>query len=135
MLVVKTIVKPSELEGLGLFAAEEITKGTPVWVYNPKFDISFEPGEVAEMPVSNRDLVERYAYLSTESGKYVYSIDDSRFMNHSATRNNLDIVAFPGEPETRGVANRDIEAGEEILINYRSFDAGDAVSQEEYLDY
>lgn len=86
------------------------------------------------MPALQRDLIERYAYLSTANGKYVYCIDDARFMNHSSVKNNLDIVPFPGEPETRGVANRDIQQGEEILINYREFDAHDEKSEEVYLE-
>jgi hypothetical protein len=43
-------------------------------------------------------------------------------------------VQFPGEPETSGVANRDIEIGEEILVNYRLIDTHDASSAEEYLN-
>jgi len=134
MLIVKTSVRLGSIEGLGLFAEEKIPKGATVWQYNPRFDISFDPQEVGKMPPLQKELIKRYAYLSTESGKYIYCIDDARFMNHSSSKNNLDVVPFPGEPETRGVANRDIKTGEEILINYRTFDAGDAESKESYLN-
>lgn len=134
MLVVKTIMKQSSIEGFGLFAAEKIPKGTSVWKYDPRFDLSFDPKEVEMWDQLQKDLIVRYAYLSTDSGKYIYCTDDARFMNHSSTKNNLDVVPFDGEPETRGVANRDIEAGEEILINYRTFDAADATSTNPYLN-
>ena len=55
-------------------------------------------------------------------------------MNHSSTKDNLDVIPFEGEPETRAVANRDIEAGEELLINYKTFDAADAASNDPYLN-
>ncbi|OGK58877.1 hypothetical protein A3I56_04460 [Candidatus Roizmanbacteria bacterium RIFCSPLOWO2_02_FULL_43_10] len=74
-----------------------------------------------------------YAYLSTKLGKYVFPLDDSRFTNHSSTRNNVDSVQLPGESELVGIANSDIERGEEILVNYRDFDVRDKNSQEEYL--
>lgn len=43
MLNVKASVKPSPINGLGLFADEDIKKGTITWKYNPRFDISFDP--------------------------------------------------------------------------------------------
>jgi SET domain-containing protein len=134
MLTVKTIVRTSEIEGLGLFAAEKIPKGTAVWVYDPRFDISFEPEEVKKFDQLKQTLINRYAYFSPESKKYIYCIDDSRFMNHSAKNPNLDIVHIPGEIETRAIANRDIELGEEITVNYREIDIVDAQSSEEYLN-
>lgn len=132
MLTVRAGVKPSEIQGVGLFADEKILKGTVIWKFDPRFDILFDPEEVKRMPEVQRDLIHYYAHLSSVTGKYVYSIDDSRFTNHSI-HGNMDDVAFAGEPETRAVANRDIEAGEELLDDYRSFDAHDATSDEEYL--
>ena len=61
------------------------------------------------MPKEHQGLIDRYAYLSDTTGKYVYSIDDSRFTNHSSVNNNIDVVMMDGEPEIVGVANRDIE--------------------------
>jgi len=134
MLTVKASAKPSKIEGIGLFADERIPKGTVMWRFNSRFDILFDPEEVRQMPPEHRELIDRYAYLSTTTGKYVYSIDDSRFMNHSSVKNNIDIVPAPGEPETLGVANCDIEKGEEMLENYRAFDVHDENSSEEYLN-
>jgi hypothetical protein len=134
MLTVKASAKPSKIEGIGLFADEKILKGTTTWKFNSRFDILFDPEEVKLMPLEHRELIERYSYLSMTTGKYVYSVDDSRFTNHSSVKNNIDVVPFPGEPETRGVANRDIEKGEEILVNYRAFDVHDENGKEEYLN-
>lgn len=49
-------------------------------------------------------------------------------------KNNIDVVLIPGEIESVGMANRDIEAGEEILVNYRMFDSHDQKSEERYLN-
>jgi len=133
MLTVKASAKPSSINGIGLFADEKIPKGTVMWKYDPRFDISYSPEEVENFPAMQQDQIDRYAYLSKTSGKYIYSMDDSRFTNHSSQNPNEDVVQFPNEPETCGVANRDIEIGEEILVNYRLFDAKDETSEETYL--
>ncbi|OGZ53386.1 MAG: hypothetical protein A3B25_02080 [Candidatus Ryanbacteria bacterium RIFCSPLOWO2_01_FULL_48_26] len=133
MLTVKASAKPSLVHGIGLFADERIPKGTVTWRFNPRFDLLFDPKEVEAMPEAHRSLIDRYAYLSMTTGKYVYSIDDSRFTNHSLKADNIDVVEFPGESETCGVANRDINQREEILVNYRLFDVRDATSDESYL--
>lgn len=134
MLAVKASVRPSKIEGIGLFADEKIPKGTVTWRFNPRFDILFNPEEVKQMSPEHRELIDRYAYLSTTTGKYVYSIDDSRFTNHSSMKNNIDVVPSPSEPEMLGVANRDIEKDEEMLVNYRAFDSHDENSKDEYLN-
>lgn len=133
MLLVSASAKQSSIDGLGLFADEKIPKGTIVWRFNSRFDILFTIEEVEQLPSLQNELVKEYAYLSKVLGKYVYSIDDSRFTNHSIEKGNLDVVMFPNEIETCGVANRDIDIGEEILINYREFDVNDEKSDEEYL--
>ena len=134
MLIVKTSAKPSTIQGVGLFAEEKIPKGTVIWKFNPIFDILFDPEEILNMSDTEKELLNRYSYLSIATGKYVYSIDNSRFTNHSSTMNNVDVCFVPGEQEALEIANRDIEEGEEILVNYRTFDAGDETSTEEYLN-
>lgn len=134
MLIVKTSAKPSTIQGVGLFAEEKIPKGTVIWKFNPVFDILFAPEEILNMSDTEKELLNRYSYLSIATGKYVYSIDNSRFTNHSSTMNNVDVCFVPGEQEALEIANRDIEEGEEILVNYRTFDAGDETSTEEYLN-
>ena len=104
MLTVKASAKPSKIQGIGLFADEKILQGTTTWKFNPPFDILFDPEEVKQMSPEQRELIDKYASLSSITGKYVYSIDDSRFTNHSLVNNNIDAVAFPGEPEKRGIA-------------------------------
>jgi len=77
MLTVRASARLSDIDGIGLFADEKIPKGTVTWRFNPRFDIFFDPEEVQKMPIEHCKLIERYAYLSTTTGKYVYCIDDS----------------------------------------------------------
>jgi len=133
MLTVKCKVQPSKIHGLGLFAVEKIPKGTIIWKFDSRFDILFDPKEVEKMSQQQRDFIMMYAPLSTTSKKYVFSIDDSRFMNHSSINQNMDVIDVEGEPEKVAVANRDIEEDEELLTDYRQFDVVDQHDEAEYL--
>ena len=132
MLKVKASAKPSKIHGMGLFADERIPKGTTTWKFDPAFDVVYDPAEVEKMPEQKKESIDFYAYLSNKTGKYIYSPDDSRFTNHSKN-NNIDNVEMAGEVELCGVANRDIEIGEELLVNYQKLDKYSSTSKEGYL--
>ncbi|MGE0500754.1 MAG: SET domain-containing protein [Rhizobiaceae bacterium] len=119
MLLVRSYVAPSAIEGIGVFAAEPIAKGAPIWRLNPDFDrlIATEKYEIAEPFL--KDFLDRYAYPSPDKpGFLVYEVDNGRFMNHSETP-NTDFTQFGG-----AFALRDIGAGEEITCNYADFHEG-----------
>jgi SET domain-containing protein len=122
MLVVKTILAPSPIEGLGLFAAQYIPKGTIVWRFVPGVDALFDTEQLEKLPEVTRDICRRYAYYDHPSKKYVLCGDDARFENHSGDPNTAGI--YPeGCPFGMDIATRDIQEGEEITCDYRSFDA------------
>jgi SET domain-containing protein len=134
MLVVKTKIGQSKVEGIGLFADQFIPKGTVTWKFDPRFDIYFDPKEVERMSELQKNLIIHFAYLSKKSGKYVYSIDNTKFTNHSTSPNIAeDDKLSEGDAEICTVAIRDIQIGEEMTIDYRAIDAVDETSNEEYL--
>jgi SET domain-containing protein len=125
MMLVKTIVKPSTIEGLGLFADQDIPQGTPVWQFTPGFDALIEPQSLAQLPQIARDQFMKYAYLSKKSGKHVLCFDDARFFNHDANPNiSCAHSAYAVAEEDICLANRKITRGQELTCNYREFDAG-----------
>ena len=116
MLLIDTYVAPSAIEGLGLFAATDIKRGTPVWKFDQKFDLLFERAEIAGFPEAQRRLMERYSYpVAAGSSVMIYETDNGRFINHSEDP-NTDCT----DPAIV-TARRDIAAGEEITNNYAEF--------------
>jgi SET domain-containing protein len=116
MLLIKTKIGQSKVEGIGLFAAQDIKKGTKVWAFEPKLDIVLSKEEISKLSKAAQEQFYRYAYLDKVRGKYLLCGDDGRFFNHSSNP-NCDETA----ENDYTFAKRDIKAGEELTINYFEF--------------
>jgi uncharacterized protein len=118
MMLVQTVLSSSDIEGIGIFAAEPIQAGAVIWTADSKFDVHFTKDEMDQLPAHMRHFVIRYSYPHmTMPGIWVLESDNGRFMNHSETPN----TDFTGLEE--GFAIRDIAVGEEITCNYYEFDS------------
>ena len=117
MLLVKTRIDRSRIHGFGLFAAEPILQGTPVWRFTPWFDLEMSPPCLEMLTGEQRASLLHYGYIDPRLGSFILCCDDARFVNHSDTPNT-----FPHFTEDRhgvDIAVRDIEKGEEITTDYR----------------
>ncbi len=117
MMIVPTYVGPSDIEGVGIFAAAPIKSGTAIWTLAEKFDLLVKENDLPTLTELQRDFIERYGYPHmTRPGLIVLEYDNGRFMNHSDQPNtdfrNPDVAW----------AVRDIAAGEELTCNYAEFD-------------
>ena len=118
-MTVPTFVGPSQIEGVGVFAAEPIAAGSTVWQLSEELDLLLDQAALARLPAVQRDFIARYGYPHmTRVGLTVLEFDNGRFMNHHP-QPNTDFTS----PEL-GWAIRDIAAGEEITCNYEEFDPG-----------
>ena len=119
MFLVPTFLAESAIHGIGVYTPHPIAEGTLLWEFNPATDWKIKPEELEQFPEPYQSRFRMYCYLSPE-GIYVFCGDNAKFMNHSLTPNCDD-------PEGRyTIANRDIEAGEELTSNYLTFDAESA---------
>jgi hypothetical protein len=117
MMLVETFVGPSAIEGVGIFAGGWIRAGTPIWTFDPRFDLEVSKAELIAKPSCVRNLMVRYAYPYHENHEVlIYESDNGRFMNHSFTP-NTDF-----KPQVEAYALCDIAPGEEITCDYREFD-------------
>lgn len=121
MLMVKTRLGVSPIAGIGLFADEDIPAGTITWRFIPDFDQLFSESQIESLPEPARTQMRTYAYKHEATGKYVYCLDNARFMNHADDPNTKG-VHDAGEIEGYDVATRDIAWGEELTCDYFTFD-------------
>ncbi|HEY0626901.1 MAG TPA: SET domain-containing protein [Allosphingosinicella sp.] len=117
MMLIPTYVAPSKIEGVGVFAAEDVSEGAQIWELAPSLDRLIHKDEVAGLPPPLQDFVERYSYpYPHDPDQLIVEIDNGRFMNHSEHPN----TRFD-DPDA-GFTRRAIKAGEELTCNYAEFD-------------
>lgn len=113
MLKVKTLVRDSSINGKGLFADEDIPKGTITWEFFRGFDILLD--EIKWREVDSRYL-KKYSFRDKQTGKWIVTLDNDKYTNHSDDPNTGPL------PDGRMIALRDIKQGEEITSNYYDID-------------
>jgi uncharacterized protein len=119
MLLVKTVVRPSQIAGVGLFAAEPIADGMMIVRWEDCFVSYFTGEEVKALPPNAYAFIQKYGWRIPD-GRWCVSVDNSRFLNHSFTPNVS--VATTRECAFVSRALRDIAVGEELTEDYRQFD-------------
>jgi SET domain-containing protein len=121
--MIKTRVKQSTVPGagLGIFADEFIPKGKVTWRFCPGYDLVVPKDDLLRFSEASRAQFLNYCYFDSERKHFVLCGDDARFLNHS---DNPNLAEKWDETDTEGyeVASRDIEAGEELFVNYYEFD-------------
>lgn len=122
MLLVKTRLGMSDIEGIGVFAEEFISKGTPTWKFTPGLDQLLSREVVDGVPEPLRSALLRYSYLDKKTGLYIYCLDNARFVNHADDANTRGDYPDSENIFGRDIATRDIQPGEEITCNYAEFD-------------
>jgi len=122
MLLVKTTIAPSPIHGMGLFADQFIPQGTRIWEFTPGFDLKLSSTFLENAPEPLHSWLHTHTYCSRQSHQYILCSDDARFFNHSDTP-NTESREVDGEDEVITVAKRDIQPGEELTDDYRTFEA------------
>lgn len=116
MMLVRTYISASSIEGMGVHAGEAIAKGQLIWTFEPAFDRLIDRAFYDAAAPYMRDYLDRYAYpFSDDPEKLVLEVDNGRFMNH-ADDPNTDYSTW-GE----GRALKDIAPGEELTCDYAGF--------------
>ncbi len=123
MLIVESYLAPSQVHGIGLFAANDIPAHTVVWKFKDFIDKVLPPDLFLRLcrEVDNFTLQHLMNSTYRRNSQYFYLTDNARFINHSQSECNIAFVDDYTE-----IALRDIKRGEELLEDYtQSYDASD----------
>lgn len=115
------MIKPSPIEGIGVFAIRDIPKGCRNMFTHPEQDqvewLKISKTEINLLPYHARQLIETYCLYDEEN----YFVPDNGFKK-------MDIVNFLNHSDTPNVISinegdffetlRDIAPGEELLVDY-----------------
>jgi SET domain-containing protein len=113
MFLIDTYLDKSKIQGVGVFAKENIKKGQLIKEVRPDFEIEFNSDNLPKMPLALANFINTHSYQRELGSKIlVMGIDNEKYMNHSDDPN------VDGE----GYALKNINIGDEITIDYRDFD-------------
>ena len=62
MIIVPTYLANSAIHGLGVFSRGFIARGSKVWEFHPRFDITLSEEEFQQLPPSVREELEIHLY-------------------------------------------------------------------------
>jgi len=99
-----------ETIGHGVFATENIPKGTILWVMD-NLDQCFSAVQLAAIALIQRDVILNHSFRNRR-GEFVFCWDHTRYVNHSFAPNSYP-TAYGLE-----IAIRDIKKGEQITNDY-----------------
>lgn len=118
MLVVSTYIEKSDIDGLGLFAGQDIEKGDIIWFLDPSVDHVFSNEEFENMKTTlsseNRERFMKWSF-TRKNGSIILPADNAKFENHSNNPNQICNGKYD-------LASRKILKGEEITCDYRQFE-------------
>lgn len=101
--------------GLGLFTLQDIKKGEVIWVFDEEFDRKWREADLSSLHPEQAEFIKKFAWR--ENSTIYCCFDDERFMNHSK---NANVISPKSDPVS--YAARDIKAGEELFIDYSTYD-------------
>lgn len=106
--------------GFGVVATGLIPKGTITWVQDP-LDQVIHPGEIGNLPDLLHPGLDRFTFRNS-TGNLVLCWDTARYMNHCCSPSCM------GTDYGFELAVRDILPGEELTVDYASFQMADGES-------
>ena len=125
-LLVKTKVRPSAIEGLGLYADEDISSGTIVWKHDFIIDGWISENDWLNYPESLKEHIKHFCCYDSKMCGWIRASDNANWMNHS-DEPNLDVPNYYIH-----IANRDIKKGEELTLDYDKIGDDDVFFDSEF---
>ena len=117
VLLIKTELRPSTINGIGLFVPEPVKAGTLIWKFNPSIDRLVTRGVYEGLPEVARAFIDHFA-SRIYPDLYLLCGDNARFINY-ANPPNIDCKSKHIDAEF--FATHDLAAGSELLDNYETF--------------
>lgn len=115
MFLIKYLLKPSKINGIGLFVNQDIPKDDVIHRSILSNDLLLDEKEFIRLSDDQKSTMRRFGYFDKYLKKWRLEAGDIKFCNHSKAP-NVTLI------NTELVALRDISSGEEILHDYEEIE-------------
>jgi SET domain-containing protein len=102
-------------KGLGLFAGRDFKRGEILWIVDDH-DIKIPLETYEALDEQQRQKLNIYSYMDVRH-RVIVPWDEGKYVNHDCEPNSTGLSEF----DNISIALRDIEAGEEIVEDYRCY--------------
>lgn len=127
MLTIPTYVAPSQIHGMGCFAGRFVPAGEVIWTFHSNVDFVVHRNECFPVDMYHLEKIyEKFFYVDS-SGACILRNDNAKYINHSPVP-NCDMSV-----ELLVKAIQDIAEGDEITLDYRTFDKGITPEKDPYV--
>ena len=116
MMMVETELRPSAIQGIGIFLLEDVRQGEIIWRFDSRVDRVYSEAELNGLPPSTSAFLKRFSTWHEPTRLWVLCGDNGRHFNHSDTPNTVSKGIAFGED----VAAADLVAGTELTSDYRT---------------
>lgn len=120
MIHIKYKLDRSKHHGIGLFADQDLPKGTLVYTASLLLDVNITEEQFGTLSEQEKQEVKWWGFFDEPSQKWHVDFDVSRFVNHSY---DATLTQDSGHQEAYLVTTRDVAAGEELTQNYLEFES------------
>lgn len=114
MLMVDTELRPSAIEGIGVFLLNPVKRGDLIWRFDARIDRIYTEPELDYLPVHVQKFLRTYCTWHEATQLYVLCGDNGRFFNHASSPTTISNAISFGEDH----AARDLAVGEELTSDY-----------------
>ena len=116
MMMVETELRPSNIQGIGIFLVEAVSKGQIIWRFDSRVDRVYSEAELDGLPPVTSAFLRRFSTWHEPTGLWILCGDNGRHFNHSDTPNTVSQGIAFGED----IAADDLPAGTELTSDYRT---------------
>lgn len=122
MIHVKYKLNKSNKHGIGLFADQDILKGTLVYTESPVLDLNITQEQFDALHENERQEILWWGFKDEHTGLWHVDFDVSKFINHA---NDGTLTQDEEHEGAHLITTRDIQSGEELTQNYLEFESED----------
>jgi hypothetical protein len=119
MIHIKYKLDRSTIHGIGIFADQDIEKGTLIFTASPVLDVNITQDQFDLLRDAEKQEVRYWGFWIEEEKVWHVDFDHIHFINHSYTPNTTQDFS---QQASYLVASRDIKKGEELTQNYLEFE-------------
>ena len=112
--MVDTELRPSRIQGIGVFLLEDVREGQLIWRYDSRVDRIYSEEEVNSLPERMQRFILTYSTLHEDTKLRLLCGDNGRHFNHSPSPNTTSLGVTFGDD----IAAADLAAGTELTSDY-----------------